>query len=244
MTYTDNFCEASLLFCEPVKFTARNQDGTVAHSFTMDLPTVKLVQFNEDFRIILGMFHTPLDALLTKLNFPQSIGTYYQLFDTFATHANMQSLFYLKLFATVMQLLHVNCTLADQAYKQILIDGVPITEEVFEKIRQILLISCGVKKRTDFYSDPEMQKMQDKINRIKQSNQMGGNGNEAEAQINSFITLLYEFGMKPAETYNMTQYAVNLILGYTSKSIRYKVSLIAAGNGLSKKIKYITDKGK
>ena len=58
------------------------------------------------------------------------------------------------------------------------------------------------------------------------------------------MILTYEFGYKPAEIYNMTQYAINLILGYTNKSIRYKLSLIAAGNGNTKKVKFITYKGK
>ena len=58
------------------------------------------------------------------------------------------------------------------------------------------------------------------------------------------MILTYEFGYKPEEILNMTQYAINMILGYTNKSIQYKATLIAAGNGNTKKIKFITDKGK
>jgi hypothetical protein len=87
-----------------------------------------------------------------------------------------------------------------------------------------------------------MREMQEKINRIKNNNKPikgmdGGNFND------SFMILTYEFGYKPIEIYNMTQYTINLILGHTNKSIKYKLSLIAAGNGNTKKVKFITDKG-
>lgn len=56
------------------------------------------------------------------------------------------------------------------------------------------------------------------------------------------MTLTYEFGYTIDEILHMNMYLINTILSYVSRSINYKVSLIAAGNGLTKKVKYITKK--
>ena len=89
---------------------------------------------------------------------------------------------------------------------------------------------------------PEMRAMQEKINRIRKQ----GNSNSAlqknEDYENTYMTLSYEFGYSQEQILSMTMYQVNKVLQYAGKSIQYKVSLIGAGNGLTKKVKFITER--
>ena len=82
------------------------------------------------------------------------------------------------------------------------------------------------------------------INKIKGQNK---NKDSSESELNfkkNYIVLLYEFGLKPNEIEALNAHQLAFILSYTSNAINYKVSTIAAGNGLSKKIKFITQGGK
>ena len=124
------------------------------------------------------------------------------------------------------------------------INGIQIDDELFESFSNLWLVSAGLKKITELnnYMTPEMRAMQEKINRIRKQGKNNSALQKNEDYENTYMTLSYEFGYSQEQILSMTMYQVNKMLQYTGKSIQYKVSLIGAGNGLTKKVKFITER--
>ena len=245
MIIKDNFTETHLLFAEPVHFSLyeNNNDIQPLWDFYLQLPTLGIFYFNDCFKSFVGLMNAPISMLQEQFVMVQGFKTHYELLEGLIIIQNKQMNNYLNNICKAINLLGINFEIKGEGYRRMYINNNLINEQLFERIRAIVLISLSLKKQGDFIDDPVMREMQEKINRIKQKNKAvkgmdNGNFNDA------FMILTYEFGYKPNEIYNMTQYAINLILGYTNSSIRYKLSLIAAGNGNTKKVKFITDKGK
>lgn len=101
----------------------------------------------------------------------------------------------------------------------------------------------GLQKVDNYVSvDPRYAKLKSKIDSIRKNGQSKVNNHTNLSE--TFVVLTYEFGFKLEEIYKMNVYQLNTYMGYVNKSIQYRISAIAAGNGLSKKVKYITHKGK
>lgn len=244
MVFKDNFTETHLLFAEPVHFTVyeNEKDSVPLWEFYLNVPTFGHFYFNDNFRSFVGLINAPISNLQQQFPIVQGFKTHYELLDGLILMQNKYTNRYLDIVCLAISSLGVNFEIKGEGWRQMYINNNVISAKLFERICAIILISLALKKQSDFIDDPVMREMQEKINRIKQNNKAikgADNGNFHDA----FMILTYEFGYKPTEIYNMTQYAINLILGYTNKSIRYKLSLIAAGNGNTKKVKFITDKG-
>ena len=244
MVFRDNFTETHLLFAEPVHFTIYTDDTRtiVDWEFDLQVPTFGLFYFNETFRGFIGLINAPIIDLQQQFAIVQGFKSHYQLLDGLILLQNKYTNHYLTTVCKAISSLGIDFTIEGEGWRKMCINGHEIDEKLFERICAIILISLALKKQSDFIDDPKMREMQERINRIKNNNKAirgADNGNFKDA----FMILTYEFGYKPNEIYNMTQYAINMILGYTSKSINYKLSLIAAGNGNTKKVKFITDKG-
>ena len=244
MVFKDNFTENHLLFSEPVHFTIYENEKDIVPlwDFYLRPPTFGTFYFNDNFKSFVGLINAPISSLQEQFSMILGFKSHYQLLEGLIIIKNKQTNRYLDMVCEGISCLGINFEIKGDSYRQMYINDNLIDEKIFERIRAIILISLALKKQDDFIDDPIMREMQEKINRIKNNNKAvkgANNGNFHDA----FIILTYEFGYKPVEIYNMTQYAINLILGYTNKSIRYKLSLIAAGNGNTKKVKFITDKG-
>ena len=244
MVFKDNFTELHLLFNSPVHFTLLEDDNyTIIDEFDLQLPTFGIFYFDTNFRNYVGLINSPITDLQEKFVFIKGFKTCYQLIDGLLILKQATLRQYIDSTIKAMNRLGINVTIQNIGYDQLYINGHKMTEALFERISAIVLMATALKKQSDFLDDPAMREMQEKINRIKNNNKplkSGDGGNFKDA----FIVLTYEFGYKPNEIYNMTQYAINFIMSYTGKSIRYKTTLIAAGNGNTKKVKFITDKGK
>jgi hypothetical protein len=107
-------------------------------------------------------------------------------------------------------------------------------------MKEIWLVSIGAKTYSNLstYMTPEQRAIEEKIQAIK-------NKGEKEKSNDSFekiyIILTYEFNYTREEILKMTMYAVQRILKYTSKSINYKLTLLAKAAGNTKKIQFIAD---
>lgn len=245
MTFKDNFTETHLLFAEPVHFIIYEDDKYTipAWDFYLKVPTCGMFYFNDDLRNFIGLINAPISSLQEQFIFVKNFKSHYELLDGLILLQNPLTNKYLDNTCAAISSLGIKFEIKGEGWRKMYINDHLINEDIFERIRAIILIAIALKKQSDFIDDPIMREMQEKINRIKNNNKAvkntdSGNFNDA------FMILTYEFGYKPKEIYDMTQYAINLILGYTNKSIRYKLSLIAAGNGNTKKVKFITDKGK
>lgn len=245
MIFKDNFTETHLLFAEPVHFTIYEDEHSILpiDEFYLKIPTFGIFYFNDTFRNFVGLINAPISNLQQQFAIIQGFKTHYQLLDGLIILQNRHTNRYLETVCQAISCLGIKFEIKGEGLRKMYInDNIVVNEKLFERICAIILISLALKKQSDFIDDPVMREMQERINRIKNNNKAikgadSGNFNDA------FMILTYEFGYKPMEIYNMTQYVINLILGHTNKSIKYKLSLIAAGNGNTKKVKFITDKG-
>lgn len=246
MKFIDNFSETHLLFGYDVDFIILNDNGNLNSKDTvfikMKLPVFKHCYMDYKFQNFLGLLLTPLEQTIKHIQNLNGITDLYSLFVGIIVTSVFNSYY-----ASIIQY-SMNILISDFNIKQgiMYINDIVLTKELFERIVDIILVATQHKKMYELtIKDATLQAMEDKISKIKKQNKNKTNQNIAETNFtNSYMILIYEFGFRPEEILNMTMYAISTVLKYTGKSINYKVSLIGAGNGLAKKIHFITDKGK
>ena len=242
MEFKDNFSETHMLFNQPVTFTIYADNRDVLTTFQMKLPTFQMFYFQECMRQFVSLIHTPITDLQEQFVMINNFESHYQLLTCLILLQNPRVNKYLDIVRNAMALLGLTVEYVSSV-GSININGVQVTEELLTRIFRIVLITLALKKQSDFIDDPQMRAYQEKIDRIKRKNKPVKGMETGDFQ-QAYMILTYEFGYKPEEILNMTQYAINTILGYTNKSITYKLTLIAAANGNTKKVKFITDKGR
>lgn len=242
MQFRDNFSETHMLFNQPVIFTILDDNRDVLDTFKMKLPTFQMFYFEDVMRQFVSLIHTPVDELQNQFIMVNNFESHYQLLSCLILLQNSRVNKYLNTVKSALELLGLQVEF-DPSLGAININGIRATEELVTRIFRIMLITLALKKQSDFIDDPQMQAYQDKIDRIKRKNKPVKGMETGDFQ-QAYMILTYEFGYRPEEILNMTQYAINTILGYTNKSITYKLTLIAAANGNTKKVKFITDKGR
>lgn len=242
MEFKDNFSETHMLFNQPVTFTIYADNRDILTTFQMKLPTFQMFYFQECMRQFVSLIHTPITDLQEQFVMINNFESHYQLLTCLVLLQNPRVNKYLDIVRNAMTLLGLTVEYVSST-GSININGIQATEELLTRIFRIILITLALKKQSDFIDDPQMRAYQEKIDRIKRKNKPVKGMETGDFQ-QAYMILTYEFGYKPEEILNMTQYAINTILGYTNKSITYKLTLIAAANGNTKKVKFITDKGR
>ena len=246
MIFKDNFTENNLLFAQPVHFIVYQDEQhqlLPLYEFNMQMPTFKQFYFDDKMRNFVSIINAPLIDLQEQFAQIAKFNSVYGLIQALILLNNKYTQHYLNNMASAFSALGMELKYGEPTLISMQINGNEIDEKIFTRITQIILLALSLKKQSDFIDDPQLRAYQEKIDRIKRQNKPI-KGMESGDFKDAFMILTYEFGYKPDEIMNMTQYAINLILGYTGKSIRYKTTLIAAGNGNTKKVKFITDKGK
>ena len=241
MQFRDNFSETHMLFSQPVDFIITCDDGIIRR-FKMQLPTFRIFYFEDVMRQFVSLIHTSIIDLREQFTFIRDFESHYQLIICLILLQNNATNGYLQIMRDALKLLELDIEF-DYDTATIVVNNIRADEALITRIFRIILISLALKKQSDFIDDPVMRAYQEKIDRIKSKNK-AVKGVESGNFQQAYMILTYEFGYKPEEILNMTQYAINTILGYTNKSISYKLTLIAAANGNTKKVKFITDKGK
>lgn len=123
----------------------------------------------------------------------------------------------------------------DYKNKQLIVDDITITSEIWEYILYLLRLSCGekVEKPRIFSSEDERQfylaqkKMEEKIKKIKA--QKPG---DAEALLKSFLTIQYKFNLSFDYLAEQTLAQIQWLQGYAAGAVSYEVNAqaFAAGN--------------
>ena len=123
----------------------------------------------------------------------------------------------------------------DYKNKQLIVDGITITNEIWEYILYLLRLSCGekVEKPRTFASEDERQfylaqkKMEEKIKKIK--SQKPG---DSEALLKSFLTIQYKFNLSFDYLAEHTLAQILWLQGYAAGAVSYEVNAqaFAAGN--------------
>lgn len=119
--------------------------------------------------------------------------------------------------------------------KQLIVDDITITEEIWEYILYVLRLSCGekVEKPRTFTSEDERQfylaqkKMDEKIKKIKA--QKPG---DSEGLLKSFLTIQYKFNLSFDYLAEQTLAQIQWLQGYAAGAVSYEVNAqaFAAGN--------------
>lgn len=241
MKFKDNFSEAHLLFGQPVAFSVYEEESLFPkYNFELRLPTFKDIMFNDNFKRFASLINTPIQELQKQFASYAKFSTLHGLFQSMIILNSPLLNKYLDVVIQGFKILNIDLSVS--AVNFVVNDTFVLEEPLFERICRIVLIALALKKQSDFIDDPELKAMQEKIDRIKNKNNAVRNDKASIQDL--YLILTYEFNYTPEQILNMTQYAINFITSYTSKSINYKLTLIGAANGNTKKVKFITNKGK
>lgn len=239
MKFQDNFSETHLLFSYDVEFLLHDEENpNQFYSTKMHLPTFKECYFDYKFQNFLYIINSPIANIQKKLHNINTSNSLFSIVKNILIFPDA-NYFYYNIISYSLKLCLPDMSINNMSWT---ICSCNITEEFFNRIIDLILVAIQQKKMHELaIIDPTLREMEERINKIKKQ---GNKVNNDTSFINSFMILTYEFNYKPEEILKMTMYCISTILKYTSKSINYKVSLIGAGNGLSKKVHFITEKGK
>ena len=244
MKFIDNFSDTHLLFGSDVDFVLLpdNKDlNSLEVQYTkLCLPKFKHCYLDYKFQNFLGILLTPYEQTMKHIIKLSGVNSLYSLCSGVILTASFNR-YYADIITYGMQTILPDFNIQNGS---MYIVNKEITQELFDRVINLVLVATEHKKLHEFViKDPALQAMEDKIARIKKQNNNNNNKNALDSSFaQSYVILNYEFGYTPEQILNMTMYAITMILKYTSKSINYKVSLIGAGNGLTKKIHFITEK--
>ena len=123
----------------------------------------------------------------------------------------------------------------DYQNKQLIVDNITITEDIWEYVLYVLRLSCGekVEKPRTFASEDERQfylaqkKMDEKIKKIKSQNP-----GDSEGLIKSFLTIQYKFNLSFDYLAEQTVAQIQWLQKYAAGAVSYEVNAqaFAAGN--------------
>ena len=241
MKFTDNANLTTLLLGEPIQLNILDDEGSFLQEFQLLTPSVGQLYTDQKLQMSLGLLNTPLATLHEKFPFIKDF-TYYTLLTS------------LKLFESKSTAISRHLEYMIYSFKvfgldltidlELKINNQSINEEIFEYLRNLILFLSKIKGKNDniLEQDPRYKASQDLIAKIKGQNKSNQN-NDKNFEKN-FIVLLWEFGLTPDEIRKLNMYQYETILSYTSSAVSTKIGTVAAGNGLTKKFKYITEGGK
>ena len=123
----------------------------------------------------------------------------------------------------------------DYQNKQLIVDNIIITEDIWEYVLYVLRLSCGekVEKPRTFSSEDERQfylaqkKMEEKIKKIKSQNP-----GDSEGLIKSFLTIQYKFNLSFEYLAEQTMAQIQWLQTHAAGAVSYEVNAqaFAAGN--------------
>ena len=243
MRFIDNFSETHLLFGQNIEIMILPDNNNVNSDevlyTTLVLPKLKHCYFDYRFQNFLGLILTPYEETLKKTVKLKDVTSLYNLFNGVLITSKFNN-YFAQIIEYAMHLILPDFNVYNG---RMYLHNQPLSEELFNRIIDIVQVSTEHKKLYELaIKDAHMQALEDKIAKIKKQNK-NNNSNGDSNFMDSYMILTYEFHYTAEQIMNMTMYAITNILKYTHKSINYKVSLIGAGNGLSKKIHFITEKG-
>lgn len=240
MKFQDNFSETNLIFSQDVEFILYDENNAnEIECFCVHFPTFKNCYFDYKFQFFLHIINSPLENITKNLKNIDTITTKYSLFKNILAFPDANEFYYKIIYYALHLIIPQGLYIDKMQWK---ICGYDFSQELFNRIIDLILVATEHKQLHELnIIDPKMREMQERINKIKKT---GQNIQSEHSFINSYMILTYEFNYTPEQILNMTMYCMNQILKYTSKSINYKISLIGAGNGLSKKVHFITEKGR
>ena len=245
MEWKTNLSNDLMMLNIPITFMGI-EDNTIKTTFTMRIPTIVEVYSNNDLQLFSSLLHADIDKLQKQFPRIKKLSTHFQLMKVLLVYEKLGTKQYIDAFVNSMWLLGIDIQINGTTFylgaeqKE---EWLEIEFNLFKLIQDTLLTVMGLQKVDNYVSvDPRYAKLKSKIDSIRKNGQTKTNANTNLSE--TYVVMTYEFGIKPEEVNRMNVYQLNTYMGYVNRSIQYRISAIAAGNGLSKKVKYITHRGK
>lgn len=241
MKFVDNANLTTFLLGQPIQVNVLTDSNLLIREYQLNIPTIGQLYCDQKLQMSLGLLNTPLDELQKQFPMVKNF-TYYSFFIALRVFADKLLTIKRNLDYMVysFDLLGLRLVIADSIY----INGQKITEEEFDYLRNLILFLTKIKTKNSqiLEQDSRYKASQDLIAKIKGQNK-SNQDNDVNFEKN-YIVLLWEFGLTPEQIQQLNIYQYETILSYTNSAVETKINTVAAGNGLTKKFKYITQGGK
>lgn len=228
MTIKDNFSLFNLFLDKKVKITVDKE------SFFVRVPTVREFCTEEDINAVFHMWTLPSDQLekILPIKIDTSFDLVSNIFFQFGMYKEYSNI--VDNFKHALEFFIPNVKI-DYKNKQLTVESIIITNDIWEYILYVLKLSCGekVEKPRTFTSEDERQfylaqkKMDDKIKKIK--SQKPG---DSEGLIKSFLTIQYKFNLSFEYLAEQTMAQIQWLQTHAAGAVSYEVNAqaFAAGN--------------
>ena len=231
MEIRDNFNIFNLFLDKQVKIYVNQK------FFFLKVPTIREISLNDQLNAVYHMWLLPVDQMSTivPVEHKESLDLIRNVLFQFGIYKEYTAL--VNGFKTVLQFFIPNIQI-DFKNKQLIVDNITITNEVWEYILYVLRLSCGekVEKPRTFASEDERQfylaqkKMDERIKKIK--SQKPG---DSEGLIKSFLTIQYKFNLSFDYLAEQTLAQIQWLQGYAAGAVSYEVNAQAFAAGNTKK---------
>ena len=231
MEIKDNFNLFNLFLDKKVKISIDKK------SFYVRVPTVREFCMEEEIN---SMFHMwTLSSEQLEKTLPIKTTTSFELLNNIIFQLGMYREYsnILKNFNNALKFFIPGIEI-DYQNKKLIVDGIIITEEIWEYILYVLRLSCGekVEKPRTFASESERQfylaqkKMEEKIKKIK-SQKTG----DSEGLLKSFLTIQYKFNLSFEYLAEQTMAQIQWLQTHAAGAVSYEVNAQAFAAGNTKK---------
>lgn len=230
MFITNNLDEDRLLFNQPITLQVW-QDETKSFLLTsIELKPLNFRnwRFNNVVTLFMRIYTMDEDEYREHFNMFDKITNSFQFyyFSLKCYRTFLED--YIQNFIDFFNLLGINLEIEDNTY---FINGIQLEYNLYEEIMNCVKISSCLTTGLATIKDKKYIELEKKINKIKKNSKTNIENNFEQ----SFIILSYEYNLKPEEILDMNIYQIKTLLSYSGAITNYKISLIATGNGLSKK---------
>ena len=226
MEIKDNYSIFNLFLDKKVKIYVNQA------SFILRVPTIRDFSFNEAVNASYHLWSKPISDLKDIIQCESSFEFVYNIFFQYGMYREYSNI--LETFEKALVFLIPDIEF-DYLNKQLIVDSIIITEEIWEYVLYVLKLTCGekVEKPRTFDSEDERQfylsqkKMEEKIKKIK--TQAPGDN---ETLIKSFLTIIYAFNLSFDYLADQTMAQIQWLQGYAAGAVSYEVNAqaFAAGN--------------
>ena len=234
MSFKHNCSKFYLLTNKPVIFT----DGE--KSFTVKLPSLQDIYINEDLNFFLDFVQKDLNEVKGLINV--DIETHYDFIHLVLNLTRINSEFNIIGNKILSALKSFNEKISFIKYLQI--EDIIITKDIFFSIVEVILMSLDKEmikiKDEDDEFDRAIKQAKMRAQKIRNNAKETKDGLSIEDML---VAILYEYPQyKLEDLMIMNLHTIYYLFRYIGKIANYEVSIIAAGNGLTKKHNYFVGK--
>lgn len=241
MKISDNADIITLLLGAPIEISIFSDNNSRYLELIINAPTLETIYCDTKFKTALGIFNLNKEKLQASFPMLKNV-TLFNLLFFLDLKLNKDFTFLLESILYSFKKLGINIDIVNS--ENILIDNLPINEDIFNYLVNLILYLSKIKneKNNPLEKDEKYQKAQDLINKIKSQGHKSDNNSTNFRKI--FAGLVFQFGLDPLTIKNLNIFQYEEILKNYSNSLNQQITSIAAGNGLSKKVKTILQGGK